>query len=126
MDTLYDRLGGEGALVLAVHNFYGKVVADPLLAPFFENLDLGSQTQKMIAFMTWAFDGPAEQRGRSLGEAHAHLVTNKGLADQHFDCVADHLSTTLRELDVQEEAINEVLSVVATTREAVLSGDPSR
>ncbi|MEM7250169.1 MAG: group 1 truncated hemoglobin [Pseudomonadota bacterium] len=125
-NSLYDRLGGENALLAAVHRFYMKVLSDQDLAPFFAGLDIEKQTNKMVSFMTWAFDGPAEHRGRSLGAAHAHLVKNEGLAASHFDRVADLLSDTLSELGVDAETSAEVLGVVGTTRDAVLSGDPGQ
>lgn len=118
-ESLYERLGGEPALVAAVDLFYAKVMADETLKPFFEGLDLEAQTRKQLAFMTWAFGGPAEYRGRDLGVAHANLVRNRGLTDAHFDAVATHLAATLRELGVGEPLVDEAIGVVATTRDAV-------
>ena len=74
----------------------------------------------MIAFMAWAFGGPSEFRGKDLRQAHKRLVAERGLSDQHFDRVAVHLQATLAELGVAPDLINESLSIVATTRDAVL------
>jgi hemoglobin len=71
--------------------------------------------------MTRAFGGPAEHAGRDLRTAHAQLVREKGLGDQHFDAVAEHLVSTLRELGVAENLIEEALAVVASTRNEVLN-----
>jgi hemoglobin len=79
-----------------------------------------AQTKKQIAFMTWAFGGPAEYRGRDLTLAHAKLVQNKGLSDVHFDAVAKHLAATLRDLGVAEPLIQEALGIVGSTRDKVL------
>lgn len=104
----------------AVALFYDKVMADERTKPFFENLDLQAQTKKQVAFMTTAFGGPPEYRGRDLRTAHATLVKNKGLSDVHFDAVAGHLKATLTELGVGEDLIGEALAIVASTRNEVL------
>jgi hemoglobin len=118
--SLYERIGGQAAVMAAVDIFYQKVLADDLTRPFFDSLDMAAQTKKQIAFMTWAFGGPAEYRGRDLTTAHAALVHNKGLSDVHFDAVAKHLDATLRELSVPDELIQEALGIVGGTRAQVL------
>src|SRR5689334_10382381 len=96
--SLYQRLGGEAAVVAAADLFYEKVLADELTRPFFDNVDMDAQIRKMVSFMTWAFGGPAEYRGRDLRSSHAKLVSEQGLSDLHFDVVANHLKATLEEL----------------------------
>jgi hemoglobin len=119
--SLYERLGGEAAIVAAVDLFYEKVLADPRTREFFVGLDMKAQTRKQVSFMTWAFGGPAENRGRDLRAAHAKLVRERGLSDVHFDAVAQHLQQTLRELGVTEDLIGEALGIVAGTRANVLN-----
>src|SRR4051812_12709651 len=99
MSSLFERLGGESAVEAAVVRFYDKVMDDPSLAPFFENLDMDRQIQKQIAFMTVAFGGPNKYTGVGLRTAHQRLV-NTGLNGGHFDSIAVHLKTTLEELGV--------------------------
>ena len=114
--SLYERLGGEGALMAAVSLFYDKVCQDPSLARFFDGLDMDAQTKKQVAFMARALGGPGEYWGRSLREAHAHLIEEKGLAPPHFDAVARHLRDTLNELGVTEDLVSEVLGRIARTK----------
>lgn len=121
--TLYERLGGEPALMAAVDLFYEKVMGDELTRPFFEGLDMAAQTRKQLSFMIWAFGGPKEYKGRDLKAAHAALVRHRGLSDLHFDAIAGHLASTLRELDIAPGLIEEVLAVVGSTRNAVLGRD---
>jgi hemoglobin len=119
--SLFERVGGQAALTAAVDLFYQKVLADPVTRPFFARLDMDAQTQKQVAFMAWAFGGPAEYKGRDLGAAHARLVREQGLSDVHFDAVAGHLQATLRELQIRPAVIDEVMAVVGSTRERVLN-----
>lgn len=118
--SLYERLGGESAVMAAVDIFYEKVLADEVTRPFFEGLEMSAQTKKQVAFMTRAFGGPAAYQGRDLRAAHADLVKKKGLTDVHFDAVARHLDATLRELGVAQDAIDEALAIVDRTRNEVL------
>jgi hemoglobin len=117
--SLYERLGGEEAVSAAVGIFYGKIVADAELAPFFAGIDVDRLIKKQIAFMTMAFGGPHNYSGRDLRSAHAPLVA-RGLADRHFDAVATHLQAALHELNVPEDLVVEVLGLVGGTRKDVL------
>ena len=118
-DSLYDRLGGEAAVLAAVSRFYEKVIADEVTSPFFRGLDMDAQTKKQVAFMTWALGGPEEHRGRDLRAAHRPL-RERGLSDVHFDRVATHLGDTLRELGVEEALVAEVLGKIGGLRNEVL------
>jgi hemoglobin len=117
--SLYERIGGEAAIMAAVDRFYDKVLADELTRPFFEGLNMEAQSKKQVAFMAWAFGGPAEYRGRDLRSAHTKLVA-RGLGDAHFDAVARHLETTLEELEVAPELIQETLAIIGSVRDEVL------
>jgi hemoglobin len=118
--SLYDRIGGEPALMAAVDGFYTKVIANEITRPYFEKLDMPAQIRKQIAFMTWAFGGPADYKGRDLRAAHANLVKNEHLGNAEFDAVAGCLEQTLVELGIERSLIDEVLVVVGSTRSEVL------
>jgi hemoglobin len=118
--SLYERLGGEAAIAAAVDLFYDKVMADERTRPFFAAIDMKAQIKKQRSFMTVAFGGPDEYRGRDLRVAHAALVRDKGLSDMHFDAVAEHLKATLVELGIADPLIGEVLGIVGGTRKEVL------
>ncbi len=64
--SLYERLGGEAAITACVGMFYDRIMGDPKLSPFFDDLDMDKQINKQIAFMTMAFGGPHEYSGRDL------------------------------------------------------------
>ena len=118
--SLYERIGGEAAVMAAVDIFYKKVLADDLTRPFFEGLDMPAQIKKQVAFMSWAFGGPAAFKGRPLREAHSKLVHDKGLGDAHFAAVAGHLEATLQELGVDPALIAEALGIVGSVKNEVL------
>ncbi len=118
--SLYERIGGEAAVTAAVDLFYDKVMADERTRRFFAGIDIAAQIKKQMAFMTLAFGGPDEYKGRDLKSAHAGLVKHHGLGDVHFDAVAEHLKATLDELKVPADLVEEALTIVAGTRSQVL------
>jgi hemoglobin len=116
--SLYERVGGENAVMATAGLLYQKLLADPRLSPFFEGVDMGVQVKKMTGFMMYALGGPHAEF-RPLRQAHARLVKEKGLSNEHFDWVAQHLTATLTELGVEESLIGEIIGVVAATRDEV-------
>ena len=118
--SLYERLGGEPSVTKAVDVFYGKVIADEGLAPFFEGKDIAHLKKKQTAFLTYAFGGPNEYTGASLRVVHLEAV-EKGLSDEHFDAVAGHLLATLKELGVAQAEIDTVMEIAGSTRVDVLN-----
>lgn len=119
MQTLFDELGGEGAIEAAVDIFYRKVLSDDRIARFFDGVDMDRQAAKQKAFLTMVTGGPNHYTGRDMRAAHAHLV-KQGLNDSHFDAVVQNLAATLRELGVSDEKIGKVAALAESVRGHVL------
>jgi hemoglobin len=119
MSTVYERIGGEDAILAAASVFYDKVLADDRISHFFVGLNMDQQIRKQVALMSWAFGGPTRYAYRGLNEAHAGLRA-KGLSDHHFDIVAGHLASSLNELGVSAELTAEALAIVESTRAQVM------
>lgn len=117
--TLFEQLGGEGAVNAAVDIFYRKVLADQRINRFFDGVDMDKQAAKQKAFLTMAFGGPAYYSGKDMREGHTRLV-KMGLDDSHFDAVIENLATTLSELGVSTTLIGQVAAIAETTRSDVL------
>lgn len=116
--SLFERLGGAPAIQAASEVFYRKVLADPLLAPYFDGVDMDHQVAKQAAFLTMALGGPNHYTGRDLRTAHAGLT---GIGDEHVDRVITHLAQTLSELGVSGSEIAEAGAVAASVRDDVLN-----
>jgi len=117
--SLYERIGGDGAVNAAVDIFYRKVLADDRISKFFEGVDMDKQSAKQKAFLTMAFGGPSNYTGEDMRKGHAHLV-KAGLNDSHFDAVMEHLGATLTELGVPADLIGEAAAIAESTRNDVL------
>jgi truncated hemoglobin YjbI len=70
-------------------------LGDPLLAPFFDDIDMARQVATQAASLTISPGGPDRCTGRDLRTARAGLA---GLTDEHVGRVIGHLAQTLREL----------------------------
>ena len=117
--ALFQKIGGESAVNAAVDIFYRKVLADDRVNGFFDDVDMERQAAKQRAFLTMAFGGPNNYTGADMRRGHAHLVT-RGLNDQHFDIIVEHLAATLKELNVAQDNIDQVAAICESTRKDIL------
>jgi truncated hemoglobin YjbI len=116
--SLYNRLGGSVAIKSVTEAFYQKVLADEDLAPYFAFVNMDRLIGMQRSFLTMAFGGPNEYKGRSLRDAHAGL---RDLDDEHFDKVVGHLADTLREFGVGDVDISAAGAVAESVRNDVLN-----
>ena len=123
-DRLYEQVGGTKTIQQLVRIFYDRVLADPRLAPFFPSTDIEALRAKQVMFLTMLMGRSRLFSGRDLGSAHAGARA-QGLTDEHFDALLGHFGAAMRELDVAEEYIGQVLARIEMTRGAVL-GRPDR
>ena len=115
--TLFDRLGGEAAINLAVDVFYRKVLTDDRISHFFDSVDMERQHVKQKAFLTMAFGGPNHYTGEDMRRGHAHMK----LTEEHFDAVMEHLAATLQELGADPQDIGSVASIALSVKDDVLN-----
>jgi hemoglobin len=114
--TLFERLGGMVSIDVAVEQFYDRVLGDPELAPFFDQVDLRRQRAHQKAFLATALGGPRRFEGRGLAEAHRHLR----ISDHHIDLVVGHLAAVLAGLGVLPALIDEVVAAIDGMRDEVV------
>lgn len=117
--TLYEQLGGEAAVNVAVDIFYRKVLADARINYFFFGVNIAEQAAKQKSFLAMAFGGPHQYTGRDMRQSHAKLLS-MGMNDKHFDIVVEHLHGTLLELGVAPELIKRVVEICESTRDDVM------
>jgi len=115
--TIYDEIGGKDGVAAAVDVFYGHVLADDLLAPYFASTDMRRQKAHLRAFLTSAVGGPEVYAGRSMAAAHA----GRRISPEAFDRVVDHLVETLTELDVAPDTIGVIGSRLAPLRAEIVT-----
>ena len=116
-NSLYQKIGGKAAINAAVDLFYKKVLADERVNHFFEDVNMKRQHNKQKAFLSAALGGPEPWKGKDMRKAHASL----DLDESHFGAIAENLQKTLEELKVKKELIDQVMAVVASTKDEVLN-----
>ena len=120
MTTLFDRLGGQGAIDAFVPLFYEKLLADDRVNHFFRGVNMGEQGGKLNAFLTMGFGGPNNYTGKGLREGHRHLLT-EGINDGHFDAALEQIKATLEELNVPADLLSDVMAAAEGLRADVLN-----
>ncbi|WP_223826063.1 group I truncated hemoglobin [Spongiibacter pelagi] len=114
--SLYDRLGGEAFVDVAVDRLYQKLLDDPRVNYLFKGFSLDRLLAKQKAFLSVMFDGPRQYNGRDMRLAHAHLH----LHEVHFDALLEQLAETLFELGVGVQEIAEVTGIASSFKDDVL------
>ena len=115
--SIYEKYGGKETVATLVDHFYGLVLADELVAPFFAETNMKVQKQHQTNFLCLALGGPNEYTGKNMRDAHAHMK----LGDDEFNAIAGHLSATLKHFNVEENDINAILSTVSGLKDDVLN-----
>jgi hemoglobin len=115
--SIYHRIGGQAAINAAVDLFYTKVLVDKRVNHFFEDVNMSRQNKRQKAFLGAALGGPVPYEGKTMRKAHAHL----DLTEADFNVIAGHLQNTLKELKLDAKLIQEVMTMAASTKNAVLN-----
>jgi len=115
--SAYEAVGGRAAVTAAVDNFYGRLLADSVLAPLFPRGVGARHRAYVVTVLGEALGGPERYRGPDLAGAHRGL----GISDAHFDRAAAHLAATLDELGVPRHLADQIVAVVAGLRPAVVT-----
>ena len=113
--SVYQAIGGRTALAAAVDDFYGRLLADPVLGPFFPG-GAGHRAY-VVTILGEALGGPERYRGPDIAAAHGGL----GITDAHFDLAAAHLYATLDGLGVPRHLSDHIVGIVAGLRPAVVT-----
>ena len=117
--ALYDELGGDEAISAALDRFYGKVLADPRVSGYFDDVDVDQVKRHQRAFLAMAFGGPDAYEGRTLEAAHRRARA-QGLDEEGYTVFMGHFSDTLVELGVPEPKVDEVMAIAHTGKADVL------
>ena len=116
MASIFDQIGGNAAVAAAVDGLYDRLLADPVLSPYFAGTDMRKQKRHMRAFMATALGGSDIYAGRDMRAAHAGLrITNEA-----FDRVVGHLVDTLISLRVCDTHIAQIGAALAPLRAQVV------
>ncbi|MEZ5814123.1 MAG: group 1 truncated hemoglobin [Alphaproteobacteria bacterium] len=114
--SAFEKIGGDKAADKIVILFYSKVLQDPHISHFFDEIDIIAQIAHQKKFLKYALC-EMPYPGKSLRKAHEHL----NLDESHFDAVIDHFKETLTEVGLPTHTITEVMAILRATRDDVLN-----
>lgn len=114
-NTLYKRIGGYDAIAAVTDDFIGRLVNDPLIAPFFKGHSqntLAKIRQLVIEQICQATGGPCVYTGRDTKTTHKGL----GITEEQWNASVRHFTATLDKFNVSAKEKGELLGIVASLK----------
>jgi len=108
MGTLYDRNGGEAGLRPMIEAFYGRVLASPRLAGYFDGVDMTALVDHQVKFVAWVMGGPVHYGDEDIRRAHAEL----GITRAEFLEMVEALRLSLHEGGMAAADVDHVMRAV--------------
>lgn len=116
--SLYDRLGGQGAIVAVVDQFVANVAADARIVSFFAKTDPVPFKKLLVEQICEASGGPCTYTGRDMKTSHAGL----GIKAEHFNWLVEDLVAALDRFNVPEREKNELLGLLGPMQPDIVEG----
>lgn len=115
--SIFDQLGGGGAIGAAVDDLYDRLLADPVVAPYFQGVVMGELSKHLRMFLAAALGGPDLYRGRDMRSAHARLR----ITHEAWDRTVGHLLAVLSDLRVEQPLIDQVVAHLAPLHDDIVT-----
>jgi hemoglobin len=105
-ESIFERYGGFAKVSRVVSAFYREVLDSPVLAPYFDGVDMRRLIDHQTKFFATLMGGPASYSDEHLARVHAHL---------HIDDAAfDELTLVVRDVLEDEGYAETDISLVHT------------
>jgi hemoglobin len=119
--SLYERLGGEGAITAVVDDFVGRAASDPKVnftrkGTAYEwepsEANVMKLKKRLVQFISMATGGPKTYQGRDMKSAHKGMM----ITSAEFDALAMDLAASLDKFKVPAAEKAELLKIVGSTK----------
>ena len=117
--SLYQRLGGSGAIVAVVDDFVARCAADSRINQKFARTDVPRLKKMLVDQVTTATGGPATYAGRTMKETHEGMGVTAG----EFDALVGNLVATLDRFSVPAAEQQELLGVLGSLRGDIVEAE---
>ena len=119
--SLYDRLGGQKAIVAVVDDFVANCAGDNRISSFFaatanDPKRLATFKTNLVNQICEASGGPCKYTGRDMKTAHAGM----GITNAHFDALVEDLTKTLNKFKVAAADQKQLLGVLGPMRAQIV------
>jgi len=105
---LYERLGGQRAIVAVVDDFIDRVAADSRIKLRFANTDIPRLKSLLVEFVCMATGGPCHYSGQDMETSHAGME----LVEDEFNALVEDLAATLDKFKVPAKEKGELLGAL--------------
>ena len=110
--SLYERLGGHGAITAVIDDFVARCAADSRINGKFARTDIARLKANLVDQVGSATGGPETYTGRDMRTTHDGMQVTGG----EFDALVADLVATLEAFNVPEAEQAELLSALAPMR----------
>ncbi len=114
--SLYDRLGGKGAITAVVDVFVDRLVADPQVGARFASADVNRFKMLNTELVCMATGGPCKYSGQDMKKTHNGMR----ISQAEFNTVAGHLSATLKKFKVPKQEQEELLGIIGSLQKDIV------
>ena len=114
--SLYDRLGGKGAITAVVDDFVGNVAADKRINGRFANANIPHLKEKLVEQVCAGSGGPCSYTGLDMKTAH----TGMKITEAEFGALVEDLVKTLDKFKVPAQEKNELLGVLGPMQKDIV------
>lgn len=117
--SLYERLGGYDAICAVANDLLSRLVADKLLARFWENRGddgIAREKQLLIDFLCASAGGPMYYTGRAMNLSHKGMK----ISETDWQAFLGHLYATLNSFQVPQQECAEVLAFIESTKSDIV------
>lgn len=106
--TLYERLGGGGAIKLVVDTFITHVAGDKRINKFFAHANVPHLKQMLVEQISAATGGPVKYTGKDMKTAHHGMK----IGDKDFGALVEDLQKALNDYKVPEPEQKELIGAL--------------
>ena len=114
--SLYDRLGGKGAITAVVETFVGNVGGDKRINGYFGSTDLTKLKAHLVNQICEASGGPCKYTGRTMKQTHAGM----GVQDGAFGALVEDMVSALDHHKVGKAEKDELLGVLGPMKSDIV------
>jgi hemoglobin len=110
--SLYERLGGVGAIQAVVTKFINNVGADKRINGYFAKADLKQLNKHLVDQVCMVTGGPCTYSGRDMKTAHKGMKVTTAA----FNALVEDLVAALDTFNVPKKEKDELIGILATLK----------
>ena len=114
--SLFERLGGTGAVTAVVEDFSARCAKDARINAKFARTDIPRLRSMRIDQVSEATGGPGKYSGRDMKTAH----TDMGVTTGEFNALVEDLVATLTKFDVGKREQDELLGILGPLKSDIV------